>query len=165
MRIRHTLCTLIVTGGIAALAAPVAGAATLAPANHDFGTQAVGTTSAAKAFTITNGCLITNPIGGGCLGGQITPTAVAVTGPFAQTNDCPPVLTVNLATCTINVTFTPTAAGTGAGALNTGAGSATLSGTGTTSATQGPVAAKKKKCKKKKKKSAAAAKKKCKKKK
>ena len=55
-------------GGTAASA----GAATLGPTSHSFGSQNVGVTSGAQAFTLTNGCAVTNPIGGGCLFPQFT---------------------------------------------------------------------------------------------
>jgi hypothetical protein len=160
------MAVLATATGLLGVTAASAGAASLAPTNHNFGNQAVGTTSAATAFTILNGCMTTNPIGGGCLIGQFTSTGVGVTGEFAQTNNCPLLMTTDLQTCTINVTFVPTGAGPRAGSLNTGAGSATLSGTGTVSPAGGVQGVQgtsggKKKCKKGKKHSAAAAKKKC----
>jgi hypothetical protein len=124
-----------------------AGAATLAPASGAFGSQEVGTTSAVKAFTLTAEVTDLN------LG-----LAVGTTGDFKQTNDCPAVLVFLLTpSCTINVTFAPTATGTRTGALNTssvlGAGpTAPLSGTGTSrSGSGGPGSGggAKKKCKKK----------------
>jgi hypothetical protein len=162
------MAVLATATGLLGVTAASAGAASLAPTSHNFGNQPVGTTSAAKAFTITNGCAFTEPITGTCVIGQVTVVSASTTGEFAQTNSCAPILTVNLATCTINVTFAPTGAGLRAGSLSTGGGSATLSGTGTTVAPGGGVqgtSGGKTKCKKKgKKHSAVAAKKKCKKK-
>src|SRR6185436_12604917 len=67
-----------------------------------FGSQAVGTTSAASVVTLTN-------VGGGTL----NINNIAVTGPhssdFAQTNNCPSSVATN-AGCTISVTFTPSIA-------------------------------------------------------
>src|SRR5207249_3088680 len=79
----------------------------------DFGNQNVGTTSAAQAVTLSN------------------PTATALTitsigftgtnpGDFGQTNNCPlsPSTLAANGTCTINVTFTPTATGARSATLN-----------------------------------------------
>lgn len=118
-----------VLGGTAASA----GAATVAPTSHSFGSHNVGVTSGAQAFTLTNGCAVPNPIGGGCLIPEFTAPGIGVTGDFAETNDCPSLLlTTNGQTCTINVTFTPTTTGERLGTLTTGGGAAALSGTGTT---------------------------------
>src|SRR5207253_11469388 len=79
----------------------------------DFGSQSVGITSAAKAVTLSNPSSTALSI-----------TSIAFTGTnpgdFGQTNNCPlsPSTLAANGTCTINVTFTPTA---------TGARSATLS--------------------------------------
>jgi hypothetical protein len=90
-----------------------------------FGNQSVGVASTAKSFTITNPGNINLGIS------QVTPQ-----GPFAvSSNTCGASLAPN-ATCTIGVTFTPTAIGNASGgAVNvvTSAGSQaiSLSGTGT----------------------------------
>jgi hypothetical protein len=175
--IRRQLCVLAATGAVMGIGAPAAGAATFLPANHDFGNVAVGATSPQQAFVLTNGCAISNPIGGGCLIGQFTSTVpVNTTGDFAVANDdCPDppfgLLTTNGATCTANVTIAPTAAGPRNGTVTVGGFSAILTGTGVAPAspggtvspgaggTQGVVGGKKR-CKKGK--SAVAAKKKCK---
>ena len=73
---------------------PVSQASTLA-----FNSQAVGVTSVAKTVPITNN--------------QAVPLAIsniALTGHFAQTNNCPASLPA-LATCTVTLTFTPTKTG------------------------------------------------------
>ncbi|PYV23735.1 MAG: hypothetical protein DMG27_14860, partial [Acidobacteria bacterium] len=73
----------------------------------DFGSQSVGTTSAAKVVTLSNPS-----------GVALTITSIGFTGTnpgdFGQTNNCPisPSTLAASATCTINVTFTPTATGT-----------------------------------------------------
>ncbi len=101
------------------LTTPGAGAVT--PANFDFGVQSVGTSSSAQTFTITasQGCLAVGPISSG--------------GDFTQTNNCSSVLATG-ASCTAQVTFTPSAAGLRSGSLTVPAGntslSASLSGTG-----------------------------------
>ena len=79
---------------------------TLAPAGIDFGSQLIGTTSAAHDVTLTNSG--TAPL---------TIDSIGVSGPdagdFAQTNTCPlaPSTLAVGASCTISATFTPSAAG------------------------------------------------------
>jgi FG-GAP-like repeat/Protein of unknown function (DUF1573)/FG-GAP repeat len=65
-----------------------------------FPSQWVGTTSAAQTFTLTN-------IGSA----PLTISSIAINGDFAQTNACGTSVAAG-ASCTITVTFTPTAAGT-----------------------------------------------------
>jgi hypothetical protein len=138
-----------------------AGAATLAPSSNNFGSQAVGTVSAPKAFTVT----AQPPLD------VVLPLAVSTTGDFKQTNNCPATLGfLATASCTVNVTFNPTAAGARTGTLSTttlvvGGPTAALAGTGDNSGAgaggNGNKCSKKKgKGKKKGKKRAAAAKKK-----
>jgi hypothetical protein len=71
----------------------------------NFGEQALSTTSAPQTLTLTN-------TGNGAL----TPLTITVSGDFAQTNTCGSSVAAN-GSCTINVTFTPTNAGTRSGAL------------------------------------------------
>ena len=71
-----------------------------------FADQAVGTTSAAQPVTLTN-------TGSGLL--KIT--SLAVTGDFAETDNCVGTL-APAASCTINVTFTPTSTGTRTGSVS-----------------------------------------------
>ena len=71
----------------------------LSETNLTFGPQNVGTTSPAQAVTLAN-----------TGGAPLEITGIAATGDFAQTNTCPSTLAAG-ASCTINVTFTPTAAG------------------------------------------------------
>src|SRR5437660_414005 len=72
----------------------------------DFGNQSVGITSTAKAVTLSNPS-----------GTALTITSIGFTGTnpgdFGQTNNCPlsPSTLAANGTCTINVTFTPTATG------------------------------------------------------
>lgn len=70
----------------------------------DFGSQAVNTTSAAQAVTLTN-------VGTGSLA-----VSLSATGDFQQTNNCPASLGSG-ANCTVNVTFKPTAIQTRTGTL------------------------------------------------
>jgi hypothetical protein len=77
----------------------------LSPTSLTFATQIVGLKSAAQNVTLTN-------TGGSAL----AITSIAASGDFAQTNTCGS--TVNPgASCTISVTFTPTASGTRTGSL------------------------------------------------
>jgi len=88
-----------------------------------FGSQAIGTTSAAKAVTLSNN--------GDAL---LSITSITTSGDFAQTNNCGSSLAAG-ANCSISVTFTPTAAGARNGTLtvndNSGTGQQTLALSGT----------------------------------
>jgi hypothetical protein len=81
---------------------PIAG---VSPSSLTFAAQDEGTTSPPQAATLSNT-------------GQwpLTITNIAASGDFGQTNNCPTSLAQG-ASCTINVTFTPTATGTRTGAL------------------------------------------------
>ena len=71
----------------------------LSPTNLTFSGQSVGTTSAAQTVRLTN------------IGSAVLEFAnAATTGDFGQTNNCPASLPAG-ASCTISVTFTPTATG------------------------------------------------------
>ena len=124
------------------VAAPTAGAEFLTPANHDFGSRTVGTTSAPQAFTLGAECQTEVPPGV-CFFGEFVVPAVSTTGDFAQTNSCPSMSflfgDIPPVTCTINVTFTPTAAGPRAGTLSAGGLSRPLSGTGLAPPTPTPT--------------------------
>ena len=73
-----------------------------------FSGQMVTTTSAAMPVMLTNTGT-----------GPLTITSIAASGDFAQTNTCPasPVTLAALGTCTVNVTFAPTATGARTGTL------------------------------------------------
>lgn len=97
--------------------------ANLSPTQANFGTQQVSSTSAAQIFPVGNSG-----------SASATTVAVAVTGDFAQTNNCPATLPVGQF-CQVSVTFTPTAAGTRQGSLSISADNAStatlpLTGTG-----------------------------------
>jgi|HubBroStandDraft_6_1064221.scaffolds.fasta_scaffold00044_20 hypothetical protein len=81
----------------------IASAASFSPPSLNFALQAVGSTSAPQAITLTN-----------TGNGQMTVTSVQVTGDFAQTNNCGTVA-ANNGTCTAQITFTPTATGSRTG--------------------------------------------------
>jgi len=78
----------------------------LAPKRLNFGSQTVGTTSPAKLVILTNVNSATLGI-----------SAIAATGDFTQTNDCPASLSTN-AHCTISIFFTPTKKGVRLGTVN-----------------------------------------------
>ena len=102
------------------------GSFTVTPASLTFGSQNVGATSSPQTVTINNTTANTVAI-----------SSIAATGDFSQSNNCGPSLDTNTS-CTINVTFTPTASGPRNGALtvtdsdSSSPQSVTLSGTGTT---------------------------------
>jgi hypothetical protein len=91
---------------LTAVPPPPTPAVTLSIGMLTFATQVVGSTSAAQTVTLTNSG-----------NADLTVSSVLVTGDFAQTNTC----NVSVAagkTCTIMVTFAPTAAGTRTGTLS-----------------------------------------------
>ena len=98
--------------------------AVLSPASLTFSAQLLGVSSAAQAETLTN-------TGNAAL----TVGTIQTTGDFAQVNNCPATLAAS-SSCTINVTFTPTASGTRSGTLTVSDGawnspqSVNLTGTG-----------------------------------
>ncbi len=98
--------------------------ASLSAASLTFAGQAVRTTSAAQPVTLTN-----------TGDGPLTINQISVSGDFAQTNNCTAALAAG-ASCTINVTFTPTAMGGRSGSLTLSSNSTqapspiTLNGTG-----------------------------------
>jgi len=75
-----------------------------APGSLSFAGTDVGSSSAAQAVTVTNSGTSAASVSG-----------VSVTGDFSQTNNCSSVATGS--SCTVNVTFKPTAAGTRTGTL------------------------------------------------
>ncbi len=79
--------------------------ASLTPSTLNLGSQPQNTTSASQALTYTN----TGDL-------PVSISGIAATGDFAQTNNCPASLAVS-SSCTINVTFTPTATGPRSGTL------------------------------------------------
>ena len=74
------------------------------PASLTYAPQQVSVASGSQAITVTEGM------------NSSTITSVAVTGDYSQTNNCPATLSAGQ-TCTINVTFTPTAEGSRNGTL------------------------------------------------
>ncbi|MBZ5642597.1 MAG: choice-of-anchor D domain-containing protein [Acidobacteriia bacterium] len=101
----------------------------VAPTSLTFGSQAVSSTSAAQTVTATSVGL-----------NSLTIANVAVSGDFAvSSNTCNSTPMPTAATCTINVTFTPTTAGARSGSLTISSNDPNtptivpLSGTGSTS--------------------------------
>jgi photosystem II stability/assembly factor-like uncharacterized protein len=98
------------------------------PNTVTFASQRVNTTSAPQTVTLTNSGT-----------SSLTISGIATTGDFAVTNNCPGSLAAS-GSCSINITFTPTAAGMRAGTLSVtddAPGSpqtVSLTGTGTASA-------------------------------
>jgi hypothetical protein len=110
--------------GLSGTGLPPTPVATLSPTSLTFGNQIVGTTSAPQTLTLTNSGT-----------GSLQVASIAASGDFGQTNNCPSSLGIG-SSCIINVTFTPSAAGSRSGAVSVtdnAAGSphtATLAGTG-----------------------------------
>ncbi|HEX4705707.1 MAG TPA: choice-of-anchor D domain-containing protein, partial [Pseudonocardiaceae bacterium] len=101
---------------------------TAQPGALNFGSVATGATSAAQTVTVANPT-----------GSSASVSAISVSGDFAQTNNCGSAIAAN-GSCTVSVTFRPTATGNRTGTLTVNAGGITntvsLSGTGTA---PGPV--------------------------
>jgi hypothetical protein len=101
-------------------------------ASIDFGDRQLGTTSTPQRLAL------------GVLGNESFNPRISVSGDYAQTNNCPPTLSVNgggqIQGCLITVTFTPTSTGPKHGALSTGPGGPTvaLTGNGVTTPTPSP---------------------------
>jgi hypothetical protein len=81
--------------------------ATLAPATATYASQAVGTTSAAKTFTLTNNQTV-----------ALASIAITTAGDFAVSATTCTTSLIAKGKCTISVTFTPTAKGTRTGVLS-----------------------------------------------
>ncbi|HEY2673087.1 MAG TPA: choice-of-anchor D domain-containing protein [Rugosimonospora sp.] len=94
----------------------------VSPTAVGFGTVATGSSSAAQAVTVTNSGSAAAPV-----------TSVATTGDFSQTNTCGSSIAAG-SSCTVSVTFRPTATGSRTGTLTVTASgivnSIPLSGTG-----------------------------------
>jgi hypothetical protein len=81
------------------------GSFSVSPAALSFASENIGTTSAPQTVTLSN-----------TTAGDVAINSISITGDFAQSNDCGSVVAPN-SSCVVNVTFTPTAAGTRSGAL------------------------------------------------
>ncbi|MGO8731190.1 MAG: beta strand repeat-containing protein [Terriglobia bacterium] len=78
----------------------------LSPASLTFGPHPVGTPSASQAVTLTN-----------TGNAPLSVSSIVASGDFAQSNNCGSSLAAS-GSCTISVTFTPTAAGAASGSLS-----------------------------------------------
>jgi hypothetical protein len=96
---------------------------TVSPGALNFGSVATGTTSAAQTVTVSNPT-----------GSAASVSSISASGDFAQTSNCGSSIAAN-GSCTVSVTFTPTATGSRTGSLSVNAGGVTnavnLTGTGT----------------------------------
>src|SRR5439155_1052619 len=106
---------------------------TLSPLSATFGNQVVGTTSSPQTFTVTNHTGSAINMGGIVIGGSNS-------SDYSHAGTCSPNSPVAAGgSCTIDVTFTPTATGTRAATLQVGFSAsnspqvASLTGTGTSS--------------------------------
>jgi hypothetical protein len=99
------------------------------PSSVSFGSTAVGSTSSAQTVTVSNP---------GSTAASMS--SIGVTGPFGESNNCGTSLAAG-GSCTVSVSFKPTAAGAATGTLSVNSSapgsplSVALSGTGTTSST------------------------------
>ena len=107
--------------------------ATLSRTSLTFGNQTVGTGSPAQSVTLSNSG-----------SAALSISSFAVTGDFGQTNNCGSSVAAG-SSCTINVTFTPTAVGTRSGTLtitdnaSNSPQTVSLTGTGVTATGSGPA--------------------------
>lgn len=141
---RIALGSCLAAAVVAAVGSSAASAATLTPSSANFGSQAVGSTSAPRSFTLTPEVL------------DVLPLTIATTGDFSQTNNCQAALQFVGGGCNINVSFKPTATGNRSGTLSTtttvvGGPTASLSGLGTDATRSGQGTGQQGQCKAKKK--------------
>ena len=100
---------------------------TASPSSLSFGSTAVGATSTSTVTVSNSGSA------------AVSMASVGVTGPFSETNNCGTSLAAG-ASCTVSVTFAPTAAGSASGTLSVNSSApgspltVALSGTGTATA-------------------------------
>jgi hypothetical protein len=169
---RVILVAAVAVGLLGLIASPASATQTITPSSWNFGTLSVGATSAPKSFTLTVAC---TPMGDTypCYYQDSLAPVISATGDYTVVSqDCPASMSGGPSdandSCTIVVTFAPTATGTRSGSLQTGGPSAALTGFApvppvtTPPVVTPPTVAPKKKCKKLR--SATAAKKRCKKK-
>jgi phospholipase C len=95
----------LILASLVFLSSHAAAKITLSPTTLTFGSQQVGTTSAAQTITASNN----KPF-------KITVNSIAVTSGFTQTNTCGKTIAAN-GSCTISISFAPTMTGTINGTL------------------------------------------------
>jgi parallel beta-helix repeat protein len=121
----NSLATVTLTGTGAATGT----ALTASPSSLSFGSEAVGATSAAQNVTVSNP---------GSSAASVS--SVSVTGAFSQTNTCGSSIAAG-GSCTVSVSFAPTASGSASGTLSVASSApgspltVALSGTGTSTTT------------------------------
>src|SRR5690348_4512860 len=115
------------------LSITVQGGVAFSPSALSFGNQIVNTSSASQAITMQNNT-----------GVSLTITSIVASAQYSESDNCTSPLAAS-ATCTINVTFTPTALGSDPGTITvTDSGPSSpqtvpLSGTGTSAIVVTPV--------------------------
>ena len=118
---------------IATVPPALAQRASLSNTSRSFGNLAVGSTSAARSVTLSNGASV-----------ALSVSSIAVTGDFAQSNTCGSSVAAR-GSCTLSMTFTPTAAGSRTGTVtitdnaNNSPQKITLTGTGVAAAAMAPA--------------------------
>ncbi|PSH03952.1 MAG: hypothetical protein CXZ00_09035, partial [Acidobacteria bacterium] len=100
-------------------------AVSFSPSSLSFGSQAVGTTSAARLVTFSNSGRTSQSFGTKTIAGDYA---------WGGTGTCGQTLAAR-SSCTMSLVFKPTASGTRTGSLTVGSTVISLTGTGTTSAT------------------------------
>lgn len=98
------------------------------PATLDFGTREVGTTTAAQSIVVANAGSAT-----------VAVTGVTASGDYAQANNCTTLATGE--TCTISITFTPTATGPRPGSVSVASNASNSPLTVNLAGTGAPIAA------------------------
>ena len=99
------------------------------PSSESFGSTTVDSTSSAQPVTVTNPG-----------SSAVSMSSIGVTGPFSESNNCGTSLAAG-ASCTVSVSFAPTAAGAATGTLSVNSSApgspltVALSGTGVTTST------------------------------
>jgi hypothetical protein len=85
---------------------PTGTALTASPSSESFGNENVGSTSSSQSVTVTNPGT-----------SAVSMSSIGITGPFGESNNCGTSLGAG-ASCTVSVTFAPTAAGSASGTLS-----------------------------------------------
>src|SRR6266545_4114372 len=114
-KIRAVLVAALTVGLLGLMASPAGATQTITPSSWNFGTLPVGATSAPKSFTLTVACTPNGDMFPCAFSDFLTP-AISTTGDYAVVgDDCPTNMTAGVGdandSCTITVTFGPTATG------------------------------------------------------
>lgn len=139
-----------------ALASPAAASQTVSPPSWNFGTLAIGQTSAPKSFTLTLTCRPNEEGTIPCQYPEYLNPVFTTTGDYSiLSEDCPAMMVAGppgladqtTLSCTIVATFGPTGGGVRSGTLETGGPRATLTGFAPLPPAATAPVTKKKKCK------------------